>query len=261
MRASSGAASLLILAGCGSTGPGRTELLGSFGAPLGDRTSYLAFRLFETEGRISGRAWSTYSTALIAGATVSGTRTGPAITLTIHPRPPFGLANWGFQGSLAGDTLKGIFSFAGTDAQEVELPRVRTIPLGDYSIAASGAVTDSSTGFAVFHYGGGSFRLVQVFTVPDRSTMVIFWNRRDRPPPGSYPVSTDGGPPPSAQFAYRADVLSPEVPYQVQNGTVTIEESDRYVLAGRFTVTARDPEGRLVTLRGVFSAGCTGSAC
>jgi hypothetical protein len=260
MRGSSAVGAILLLAGC-STGPSGIARLGDFGSPLGDRTSYLAFRLFEQDGQLSGRAWSSYSSTLIARVTVTGTHQGSEVVLAIHPQPPIGLVDWRFAGTLERDTLKGVFSFAGTDAQSVELARVRTIPLGDYSLKMTGAVADSAEGWATFGYGGGSFRLVQTFTIPDRSLMVVFWNRRDRPAPGTYPVTPEGGAPPSVRFDYRPPNGIADVSYQVQSGTLMIEESDRYVLAGRYQITVAEPEGRLVTLTGVFNAGCTGNAC
>jgi hypothetical protein len=259
MRASS-AGALLLLVACESTGPS-TRFLGYFASPLRDRTSYLAFQIFDTDGRLSGRGWSSYSTTLLAGVTLSGTLTDSSVALAIRPRPPLGLVDWRFEGSLAGDTLKGVFSLPGTDAQRVEMPRVSTIPLGDYVIVATGPGVDSTRGFSTFSYGGGSFRMVQVLSVPDRSVMVISWNRRDLPAPGRYAVSPEGGEAPAVRFVYAPAPGAPEVVYQVQSGVITIQQSDRYVLVGRYLMTVAHPDGHLLKLAGVFNSGCTGNAC
>jgi hypothetical protein len=258
MRASS-AAALLVLLACQSTEPSR--FVGNFAAPLRDRSGYLAFQIYENDGHLSGRAWSSYSTTLLAGVTLNGTRIDSTIDLTIRPRLPQGLVNYRFVGTLAGDTLKGVFSLPGTDAQQVTMPRVGTIPLGDYVITVTGSPMDSSAGYSTFNYTGGSFRLLQFLFVPDRSVMVITWNRRDRPVPGRYPVTAEGGEAPSVRFDYAPASGAPEASYQIQGGVITIQESERYVMRGRFTMTAADPEGRVVTLTGVFNSGCTGNAC
>lgn len=259
MRASSVGLLVLLLA-CQSTEPSR-RLLGNFASPLRDRTSYLALQIYDDDGRLSGRGWSSYTLTLIAGVTLSGTRSDSTIALVVHPRPPIGLVDWRFDGVLVRDTLKGIFSLPGTDAQQVELPRVATIPLGDYSVVATGQGTDSTSGYSYFNYGGGSFRLLQVLAAPDRSVMVITWNRRDLPLPGRYPVSTDGAGAPSVSFVYTTAPGAPEATYRILSGEITIQESDRYVLSGRFTMTVEHPEGRVLTLNGVFNSGCTGTAC
>lgn len=259
MRASSAGLLILLLA-CQSTEPSG-RLLGNFASPLRDRTSYLAFQIYDDDGRLSGRAWSSYTTTLLAGVTLSGTRNDSTVALVVHPRPPIGLVTWRFDGILVRDTLKGTFSLPGTDAQQVEMPRVGTIPLGDYSVVATGQGTDSTTGYSTFNYGGGSFRLLQSLSVPDRSVMVVFWSRRDLPPPGRYPVSNEGGVAPSVRFVYASAVGAPEATYRVLSGEITIQESDRYVLSGRFTMTVEHPEGGVLTLNGVFNSGCTGSAC
>jgi len=259
MRASS-AVAVLLLAACQSTGPSQ-RLVGNFAAPLRDRTSYLAFQIYEDDGHLSGRGWSSYTSTLLAGVTLSGSRSDTSVVLSIHPRPPLGLTDWRFEGSLVRDTLKGIFSLPGTDAQLVELPRVRTIPLGDYSVVVTGPGIDSTRGYSTFNYGGGSFRLVQLFFVPDRSVLLVSWGRRDLPVPGRYAVSADGGAAPSMQIVYASAAGAPEATYQVRSGTITIEESDRYVVTGRFQITAAGPEGQLITLTGVFNSGCTGNAC
>ena len=257
MRASSAAALLGLLA-CQSTEPSR--FVGNFASPLRDRSGYLAFQLYENDGHLSGRAWSSYSTTLLAGVTLIGTRIDSTIDLTIRPRLPQGLLNYQFEGVLVRDTLQGAFSLL-SDAQQVTMTRVGTIPLGDYVITVTASPTDSTAGYSTFNYGGGSFRLQQFFIVPDRSVMVITWNRRDRPAPGRYPVTAEGGEAPSVRFVYAPAAGAPEATYQIQSGVITIQESERYVMRGRFTMTAADPEGRVVRLTGVFNSGCTGNAC
>lgn len=259
MRVSS-AALLVLLLGCQSTEPSR-RLLGNFASPLRDRASYLALQIYDDDGHLSGRGWSSYSATLLAGVTLSGSRTDSTVVVVVHPRPPIGLVDWRFDGILVRDTLKGIFSLPGTDAQRVEMPRVGTIPLGDYSVVATGQGTDSTSGYSTFNYGGGSFRLLQSLNVPDRSVMVIFWSRRDLPLPGRYPVSNEGGVAPSVRFIYTSFPGAPEAVYRVLSGEITIQESDRYVLSGRFIMTVEHPEGGVLTLNGVFNSGCTGNAC
>ncbi|HLB54667.1 MAG TPA: hypothetical protein VJK71_06135 [Gemmatimonadales bacterium] len=262
MRASRTGLLALALAACGSTDPsGRLPLHGRFGAPFADRTAYLALSLFG-DATVSGRAWSNYNPSLIAGATITGRYDPPMVTLDIHPDIHFGVLDWRLVGTLERDTLKGVLTFAGTNAQRVELPRVKAIPLGDYSQRISGAVQDTSTGWATFNYGGGSFRLIQVFSVQDQSftSMVVFWNRRDRPPRGVYELSEEGGPPPSVRFVFRA-VGGQDVRYTLREGKLLINESERYVLAGQYRMTATDPEGRVVTVRGTFNSGCASPTC
>lgn len=256
-------AAALIASGCGTTEPKGLGLLrGTFGTALADRSAYLGLRLFGIRGNVYGRAWSNLSPALVAGATVSGRYDHPDVTLNIQPDLHFGLVNWRFEGQFENDTLKGSFSFAGTNSQRVELPRVNAIPLGDYSLKITGAVSDSSFGWAMFNYSGGSFRLVQVFTIQDQSfsSMVVFWNRRDLPSPGRYEVSPEGGPAPAIRFTYQTGA-TPLVRYTVQSGELVIEESDRYLLTGHYLMTAGDSVGRVITLRGVFSSGCASTAC
>ncbi len=260
MRAVSGAG-LLLLAACNSTGPHRAVPLGSYGGPLADRTSYLGLTLVEREGRFSGVAWSSFSASMIAGGRVSGLRDGNRLLLAIQPRSPFGLVNWGFEGVLERDTLKGVITFAGTEAQRVELPRVPAIPRGSYSLRLQGALNQNLEGAAVFNYGGGSFRLIQVFTVLDRSSMVVFWQQRERPLPGSYPASAEGGPAPSVRLVLSPSLVEPGVTWTVTGGRIVIEESERYFLAGQFSLTATGPEGLTLTATARFHAGCTGNAC
>ncbi|MGQ0704230.1 MAG: hypothetical protein ACT4PM_13985 [Gemmatimonadales bacterium] len=264
MHAASGlVAGLLLAAACGSTEPEmRSGIEGNFGTPLADRNGYLAVSLFERGGFVTGRAWSNFSGTLIGGATVTGEWNPPDVALDIHPLLPFGVVDWHLVGQLQGDTLKGEFSTSGLNPQRVELPRVRSVPSGQYTLAISGAVADTARGWAVFSYGGGSFRLVQVFTIAagSGSSMVVFWQQRDRPAPGTYPVSAEGGPAPAVRFAHQAPE-GPELRYTVQDGRLVIETSERYVLAGRFLMTASDTAGRIVTLHGIFSAGCSSNAC
>jgi hypothetical protein len=257
MRVSSAAA--LLLVACQSTEP--SLFLGRFAAPLRDRSGYLAFQLYQNHGRLSGRGWSSYSTSLLAGVSLDGTLVDSAVDLAIHPRLPQGLVTYRFVGTLARDTLRGVFSLPGTDAQPVVMPRVGSIPLGDYSVTETGPPIDSTRGYSTFNYGGGSFRLQQFLIVPDRSVMVIAWGQRDRPAPGKYPASGPGGAAPSVQFVFTPVGESQEVTYQLRSGTITIQESERYVMRGRFTMTLADPDGRLITLNGVFDSGCTGNAC
>lgn len=259
MRASS-AALLLGLLACQSTGPSG-RLVGNFAGPLRDRSGYLAFQLYDNDGQLSGRGWSSYSTTLLSGVTLIGIRIDSTIDVTIRPRLPQGLVNYRFQGTLAGDTVKGVFSLPGTDAQQVIMPRVGTIPLGDYVITVTGSPRDSGAGYSTFNYGGGSFRLQQFLIVPDRSVMVIAWGQRDRPAPGRYAASPEGGPGPSVQFVYSPAPGAPEATYLLQSGAITIQESERYVMRGRFTMMVADPEGRVIRLNGVFNSGCTGNAC
>ncbi len=252
----------LLVAGCSSTAPSTTEFVGSFASSLGDRNSYLALQVFaDGDGFLSGRAWSSFSPALIAGVTITGKKTGANLSIVIHPRPPFGLVDWRLDGTLAGDTLQGRFFFERSSAQEVHLLRVATIPLGDYSLSMTGAVQDSTIGSASFSYGGGSFRLVQVLNIPDRSLLIIRWNRRDRPPAGTYAIGGDGGTGPTVEFTYNAGPGFEDETWRIQAGHLVVQESARYVLAGRLDLNGTDPSGRAVRLTGGFSAGCTGNAC
>jgi len=252
----------IAVAGCSSTGPNTVQLLGNFAAPLGDRTSYLAVRMFmDADGNLSGRGWSSYSSTLAAGVTITGTKAGESVSLLMHPKAPLGLVDWRLDGTLTGDTLRGAFFFERNSAQPVELLRVSTIPLGDYSLSMAGALTDSSIGLATFNYGGGSFRLVQFLNVPDRSLLVIRWYRRDLPAPGTYLLAPDGTLGPTAEFTYNPGGGSDDEDYPVQGGRIVVQESARYVLAGRFDLNATDPRGRAVRLTGTFNAGCTGNAC
>ncbi|HLG06279.1 MAG TPA: hypothetical protein VI383_09025 [Gemmatimonadales bacterium] len=253
----------LLLAGTGcGTEPSDRRRLGLFGGPLADRTAYLALGLTVEKGLLSGRAWSSYSQSLTARAQVIGRYDPPAVTLTIQPSVRYGLRDWYFEGELEGDTLRGILSQPGTFPQPVELVRAEAIPLGDYSLKITGAVEDSATGWAQFNYLGGSFRLVQIFAIQDRTvaSMAVFWYSRDRPRPGTYAVSAEGGPAPAVRFSI-FNAAGSEVRHTVRSGYLVIEESGRYVLAGRFLMTATDPVGREVTLHGVFSSGCTSNAC
>ncbi len=261
-RGSVAAAAALIL-GCGSTEPKGLGLIrGSFGGPIADRTAYLGVSLGGTDGRLRGRAWSSVSGSLAAGATVTGRYDERNVILTIQPDLHFGLVSWRFEGEFTNDTLKGSLSFSGTNTQRVELPRVATIPLGDHYQAITGAVIDSSFGFAQFNYGGGSFRLVQTLNTQEDafSSILVFWNVRDLPRPGVYVVSPEGGPAPTVRITYQAP-SSPSIRYIVENGRIVIEESDRYLLRGRYEMSASDSLGRTIGLRGTFSAGCASVAC
>ena len=253
----------LLAAACGVTEPEPPAAIeGSFGTPLADRNAYLAISLSERGGVLTGRAWSNFSGTLIGGATITGEWTPPQVRIDLHPLLPFGVVDWHLVGRLEGDTLKGEFFTAGVNRQQVELPRVRAVPSGEYTLAVSGAVADTARGWAVFGYGGGSFRLVQIFSIAagSSSSMIVFWGQRNRPAPGTYRVSPEGGPAPAVRFAHQVPE-GPEVSYTVQDGRLVIETSERYVLAGRFLMTARDTAGRVVTLHGIFSAGCSGNAC
>ncbi len=252
-------AAAIFAAGCSATGPSSTTLLGSFAAPLGDRTSYLAVQLYEDgDGFLAGRGWSSYSPSLMARVTVSGTRAGANLSLVIHPTPPFGLVDWRLDGTLAGDTLRGSFFFERSNAQQVELLRVASIPLGDYSLTLNGAVQDSAAGIAVFNYGGGNFRLVQLLNVPDRSLLVVRWNRRDLPAPATYALSSDGATGPAVEFTYNSEPGAADQEFQVLGGSIVLQQSARYVLAGRFDLNATDPAGRAVRLTGTVQRGLYG---
>jgi hypothetical protein len=91
--------------------------------------------------------------------------------------------------------------------------------------------------------------------------MVIAWGQRDRPAPGTYSASAPGGTAPTVQLVLTAPGGGQEVTYQLRSGAITIQESERYVMRGRFTMTLADPSGRVIILNGVFDSGCTGNAC
>lgn len=263
--ASSAAPTLAVLLGallgCDSTGPGAAgSLTGSFGTPIQDRAGYFALNLEQHGSRVSGRAWSTFSPTLLGGATVSGSFEPPTVSLVIHPR--LGLSDWTFEGTLVGDTLKGSFGLAGSFEEVVELPRVDTIPLGEYSMSVSGAVRDSAIGSAWFTYAGGSYLLQQRFDIfsLSGSAMQVFWRRRDLPPRGTYQLSSTLGPAPTAQFSFR-EPGGQDVPYTLQNGSITIALSTRYALAGSYSFTATSAAGAVVNVKGKFSSGCWSTSC
>ncbi len=49
--------------------------------------------------------------------------------------------------------------------------------------------------------------------------------------------------------------------YTVTGGTLRIEHSNRFTLAGRIDLTARSPSGGVVTVSGTYSAGCVFGYC
>ena len=60
---------------------------------------------------------------------------------------------------------------------------------------------------------------------------------------------------------YTTGTGEPEATYQVQSGVITIQQSDRYVLVGRYQMTVAHPDGHILKLTGVFNSGCTGTTC
>jgi hypothetical protein len=261
MRAASSLVLGLLLGGCGAaTEPGAKALHGSFGTPIQDRTGYLAFSLRGSGEALTGRAWSSYSTSLLGGATLTGSYDPPEVHLII--RPLLNPTTWRFDGTLEGDTLKGRFGFFGQTIEAVELPRVDTIPLGEFSMHVTGALQDDGVGSAWFTYSVGVFQLVQSFQIESAATVVlqVFWRRRDLPPRGTYQLSEEGGTAPTVVFLY-APPLGEIERYSVQGGSLTLGLSTRYALAGSYVLSATSPAGAAITVSGKFSAGCTGSSC
>ena len=260
MRATS-AWGLLLLAACGTTEPDAAGLLrGSFGTPIQNRSGYLGLSLHRSGQGLSGWAWSTFSPSLLGGATVTGSYDPPTVHHALHPR--LTLTEWQFDGILVGDTLKGQFGFGGNVLESVELPRVDTIPLGEYSMSITGSVHDTAIGSAWFTYSGTTFQLTQSFQIQSVAVgiMTVAWKRRDLPGPGTYALSAEGGPGPSVIFLYGPPEDQP-LRYSLQSGTITISVSSRYALAGSYTLSATSPAGAPITAKGKFSSGCWSTSC
>jgi hypothetical protein len=249
-----------LLAACGSTEPAGVALRGSFGTPIQDRTGYLAFSIQGPGDALTGRAWSSYSSSLLGGATLTGSYDPPEVHLLIHPL--LNPTTWRFDGTLEGDTLKGRFGFFGQTIEAVELPRVDTIPLGEYSMSVTGAVHDAGAGSAWFTYSVGAFQLVQSFQIDAAATVVmqVFWRQRHLPSRGTYQLSEEGGAAPTVVFLYGPPLGELER-YTIQGGSLTLGLSSRYALAGSYLLSAKSPAGAAITVTGKFSAGCIGNSC
>lgn len=233
---------------------------GSFAAPFFDGNAYLAVSLRESGGIISGIGWSNITDSFLGGATVAGSYSVPAIQFDLHPR--LGGTPWHFNGTVdtLNRTLAGEFAVIVGRGLPVVLQATDTIATGVYDLELDSGTRELLTGSAGFTYLFDTRRLALVLRTQGAVSYhtSFTWNGPTLPLPGTYQTSASGAGEPAVGLN-RVRGSGVEAQYQVAPGTITIELSDRYVLAGRYTLTATDPNtGARLTLRGTLSAGCFG---
>lgn len=251
----------LVALACGSTEPHQPiPPNGSFAAPFFDGNAYLAVSLRESGGIISGIGWSNITDEFIGGATVTGSYSPPAIQFDLHPR--LGGTPWHFIGTV--DTLSrsigGEFAFVIGTGFPVVLQAADTIPTGVYDLELDSGTRELLTGSAGFSYLFDTRHLAIFLQTQDSVSYhtIVTWNGPTLPVPGTYQTFPPGSGEPSGGLL-RVRGNGVEAIYEVGPGTITIDVSDRYVLTGRYTLAATDPDTRArLTLRGTFSAGCYG---
>lgn len=247
--------------GCRSTEPNQPGAPnGSFAAPFFDGNAYLAVSLRVSGGVISGIGWSNISDSFLGGATVTGSYNAPAVQFDLYPR--LGGTPWHFNGTV--DTLSrsvaGEFAVIVGRGFPVVLQATDTIPTGVYDLELDSGTRELLTGSAGFTYLFDARRLALVLrtqgTVSYHTSFT--WHGPTLPLSGTYETSAPGSGEPAVGLD-RVRGTGIEAQYQVAAGTITIDLSDRYILAGSYTLLATDPNtGARLTLRGTFSAGCFG---
>jgi hypothetical protein len=253
------AASAAALA-CGSTAPDAVQLRGNFAATyfVGEAQVTVAVGLHAAAGIVSGVGWTNINDVLMGGAVLSGSYSPPNIQFSFEPRLG-GATVWHFIGTVdsQGLSIPGEFALAPGTGFPMTLLPVDTVPTGEYRLTLSNPAQVLSGSAFFYDLDLGQPRLVvalQTRGVEQYSTGFM-WDSAALPPTGTFQLSEPGAP--EVSFADPSGIE-----YEYGPGTITIEVAERYVIAGRYTVTVRNPStGQSRVLEATFSAGCSGARC
>jgi len=139
--------------------------------------------------------------------------------------------------------------------------------IGSGSLTASGAVSVSGTGLAIFQsVASGSTSLFQILIAPVSQTATTWSlqiaNYSGRPAVGTYDLLPLSGSPtaPTANFYYTSGGTIQV--FSATSGQLVITSSSSSTVSGTFTFTATDPNNgtSTVTAHGTFDAKCAAGA-